>query len=128
MRPIHTLLFTLGVFLLLAGAMWITPKNGVEVGDLTFHMPTFKEMLVNEKVEYADLSNIINQQFEIDSLVDIETDLVKGNGFVEVVHRTEYDSLVQRIHKLEMNSEGRENLRNFFYHLQHDSLTRIMRS
>ena len=126
MRPIHTLLFTLGVFLLLAGAMWITPKNGVEVGDLTFHMPTFKEMLVNEKVEYADLSNIINQQFEIDSLVDIETDLVKGNGFVEVVHRTEYDSLVQRIHKLEMNSEGRENLRKFFYHLQHDSLTRIM--
>ena len=126
MKPIQILFFTLGVFLLLAGAMWITPKNGVEVGDFTFHMPTFKEMLVDEKVEYADLSDIIDQQFEIDSLVDIEIDSLKGESVVEVVHRAEYDTLVQRIHKLEMNSEGRENLRKFFYHLQHDSLTRIM--
>lgn len=126
MKPIQTLLFTLGVFLLLAGTMWLTPKDGVEVGSFTFHMPGFSEMFLAEKVEYVDLSEIIDQQFEIDSLVEIEVDSIQGDTVVEVIHRAEYDSLVQRIHKLEMTSEGRENLRKFFYHLQHDSLTRIM--
>ena len=126
MKPIQTLLFTLGVFLLLAGTMWITPKDGVEIGSFTFHMPGFSEMFQAEKVEYVDLSEIIDQQFEIDSLVDIEVDSLQGDTVVEVIHRAQYDSLVQRIHKLEMNSEGRENLGKFFYHLQHDSLTRIM--
>jgi len=126
MKPFKTLLFTLGVFLLLAGTMWITPEDGVKVGKFTFHMPTFSEMLMTEDVEYADLTDIINQQFEIDSLVDIETDTLQGESVVEVIHRANYDSLVQRIHKLELNSTGRENLGRFFYHLQHDSLVRVM--
>ena len=126
MKPLKTLLFTLGVFLLLAGAMWITPESGVKVGEFTFHMPTFGEMLVDNDVEYADLTDIINQQFEIDSLVDIETDTLSGDSIVEVIHRANYDSLVQRIQKLEINRTGRENLGRFFYRLQHDSLVRIM--
>ncbi|WP_167605846.1 GDSL-type esterase/lipase family protein [Maribellus sediminis] len=126
MRPLQTLAYILGVFLLLSGVMLITPKNGVEIGGFTFHMPTLKEMLVNDKVEYADLSDIINQQFEIDSLVEFEVDTLMGDTLVEVIHRANYDTLVQRIQKLEMNRLGRENLEKFFYHLQHDSLTRIM--
>jgi len=126
MKPIKTLLFTLGVFVLLAGAMWITPDDGVKIGAFTFHMPTMKEMLVKNEVEYADVSNIINQQFEIDSLVDFELDVAEGDSIVEVVHKADYDSLVQSINKLEMDESGRENLGKFFYHLQHDSLTRIM--
>lgn len=116
----------LSVFLLLAATMWVTPKNGIEVGNFTFHMPAFSEMLLNDDVEYADLSSIINQQFEIDSLVDFELDSLEADSVVEVVRRAEYDSLVQRIHKLKMGPEGRVNLEKFFYHLQHDSLTRIM--
>ena len=120
------MLFTLGVFVLLAGAMWITPDDGVTVGAFTFHMPTLKEMLGKNDVEYADLSGIISQQFEIDSLVDFELETVEGDTVLEVVHKADYDSLVQSINKLEMDEAGRENLGRFFYHLQHDSLTRIM--
>ena len=126
MKPIQTLLYTLAVFLLLAGVMWLTPENGVKVGSFTFHMPDMKEMLVKNEVEYADLSKIINKQFEIDSLVDFERDTIAGDEVLEVVHRANYDSLVQSINKLEMNETGRENLGRFFYHLENDSLTRIM--
>ncbi len=126
MKPIQTLLFTLGIFLLLAGVMWITPDDGVKAGSFTFHMPTLKEMLVKNEVEYADLSNLINRQFEIDSLVDFELETIAGDTVMEVVHRADYDSLVQSINKLEMEEAGRQNLERFFYHLQHDSLTRIM--
>jgi len=126
MKPIQTFFFMLSVFVLLAGAMWLTPNDGVEIGEFTFHMPDFEEMVLGKKVEYADLSTIIDQQFEIDSFVDIEVDSLQADKVVEVVHRAEYDSLVQRIHKLKMNRVGRKNLHRFFNHLQHDSLTRIM--
>ncbi len=126
MKPFKTLLFTLGVFLLLAGAMWITPDDGVELGGFTFHMPTFGEMLVSDEVEYADVASIIDQQFEIDSLVEIGMDEAEEDSVVSVVHRANYDVLVGAIHKLEMHRQGRENLRRFFNQLQHDSLVRIM--
>jgi lysophospholipase L1-like esterase len=126
MKPIQTLAYLVGVFLLLAAVMLFTPNSGVKIGEFTFHMPTFREMLFDEDVEYADLTEILSNQFEIDSLVDIELDTLKGDTVVEVIHRANYDSLVQRIHKLEMNRVGRENLDKFFYHLQQDSLIRIM--
>lgn len=126
MKPVKTLLFTLGVFVLLAGAMWLTPDKGVSLGEFSFHMPTMHEMLVKREVEYADVSNIIKQQFEIDSLVDFEMDTTEGDSILEVIHKADYDSLALTINKLEMDEPGRENLGRFFYHLQQDSLTRIM--
>ena len=71
------------------------------MGEFTFHMPTMKEMFVRDEVEYADLSDIINQQFEIDSLVDFELETLDGDTVVEMIHRANYDSLVQSINKLE---------------------------
>ncbi|WP_346863557.1 GDSL-type esterase/lipase family protein [uncultured Draconibacterium sp.] len=126
MRPIKTLLFILSVFALLAGSMLITPGEGVKIGEFTFHMPTFSEMLMLDDVEYADVSGIINQQFEIDSLVDFSLDTIAGDTVLEVIHRADYDSLIQSVLHIEMNDSGRQNLAKFFYHLKHDSLTRIM--
>ncbi|WP_347841343.1 GDSL-type esterase/lipase family protein [uncultured Draconibacterium sp.] len=126
MKPVQTLIYTLSVITLLAGVMWLIPDDGIEVGDFTFHMPTFAEMLVADDVEYTDVSAIIAQQFEIDSLVDIELDTVAGDTVVEVVHRASYDSLVQTVHRIEMNQLGRENLYRFFEHLKNDTLVRIM--
>lgn len=126
MKPLKTLLFILGVFVLLAGFMWITPEDGIEVGELTFHMPTFREMLMLDETEYVDVSTIINQQFEIDSLINIEMDTSAGDTIVEVIHRANYDTLVQSIHQIEISDTGRQNLARFFNHLQNDSLTRIM--
>lgn len=126
MKPIKTLLFILGVFMLLAGSMWITPNDGVRIGEFTFHMPTFREILLGGDVEYADVSEIINQQFEIDSLVEIEVDTIAGDTVVELIHRASYDTLVQSVLKIEMSDLGRQNLARFFTHLKNDSLTRIL--
>lgn len=126
MKPLNTLSFVLGVIALLAGAMWLMPDDGLEVGEMTFHMPTFSEMIVGDEVKYADVSAIVAQQFEIDSLVDIELDTIAGDTVLEVIHRAEYDTLVQSIHRIEMTDTGKENLHKFFHHLKSDSLVRIM--
>lgn len=128
MKPIKILFFTLGVFLLLAGTMWVTPSEGVKIGEFKFHMPTFNEMLMDDKVEYADLTEIIGNQFDIDSLVEfeLEIDTLLTDTVVEITHKASYDSLVQSIHKIEMSDDGKQNLNRFFKKLHEDSLTRIM--
>uniref|UniRef100_UPI00321786F8 GDSL-type esterase/lipase family protein n=1 Tax=uncultured Draconibacterium sp. TaxID=1573823 RepID=UPI00321786F8 len=126
MKPIKTLLYILGVFGLLSASMLITPDDGVNIGEFTFHMPTFSEMLLTDKVEYADVSEILSHQFEIDSLVDIELDTIAGDTVIEVIHRANYDTLVQTVYHIEMSDTGRQNLERFFYHLKNDSSIRIM--
>jgi len=120
MKPIKTLLFTIAVFVLLAGTMLVTPADGVKVGEFNFHMPTFVEMFSTEKEEYTDVSEIIEQQFDLDSLMELEetvNDTIAGAS---------YDSLVQSIHKIELTDEGRNNLSVFFEKLKSKKLTRIM--
>ena len=126
MKPAKILLFMLGVFVLLAAAMWFTPQDGVKMGKFTFHMPTFEEMLLDEDVEYADVSAIINNQFNIDSAASISVDTLHGDTIKEVIPKASYDSLVSKIHKLELIQTGRQNLYRFFERLENDSLTRIM--
>ena len=116
----------LGVFLLLGASMWLTPPDGVKLGEFTFHMPTFNEMFIDDEVEYADVSKIIDNQFSIDSAAVVEVDTVHGNSIKEVITGASYDTLVSRIHKLEMTKTGRQNLYRFFERLENDSLTRIM--
>ncbi len=127
MKPFKTLLFTLAVFLLLAAAMWITPADGVKMGSFTFYMPTFNEMFGNKKVEYTDVSDILEQQFDIDSLTAVEKEAISENDTVaEEIARASYDSLIQSIYKIEITDEGRQNLARFFYHLDSAKTTRIM--
>jgi lysophospholipase L1-like esterase len=123
MKPIKTLLFTVSVFVLLAGTMLVTPSEGVKIGEFNFHMPTFGEMFLSEKVEYADVSEIIEQQFDIDSLAGLAID--DGNAAGEI-DTASYHALVESIHKIEFNSEGRENLAQFFQKLKSGQLARIM--
>lgn len=120
MRPFRTLLFTLTVFVLLAGTMWITPADGVKVGEFNFRMPTFTEMFLNDKEEYVDVNKIIENQFDIDSIGEAglnEKDTIASAG---------YDELVESVHKIEITDEGRENLAWFFDKLRSGKLTRIM--
>ncbi len=117
-----------GVFLLLAGTMWVTPADGVKLGVFTFHMPTFEEMLGDEKVEYTDVSEILEQQFDIDSLVDVdlEMDTVFSDSLVELIPSASYDSLVASIYKIQLTDTGRINLYRFFKTLHDSTLVRIM--
>ncbi|QGY46727.1 hypothetical protein GM418_24640 [Maribellus comscasis] len=128
MKPVKILLFTFGVFLLLAGTMWITPGGGVKLGAFTFHMPTFKEMLADNEVEYADVSEILEQQFDIDSLVDIDLDMdtVCSDSVAEFIPSASYDSLVASIYKIELADTGKINLHRFFQTLHDSTLIRIM--
>ena len=124
MKPIKTLLFTVSVFVLLAGTMLITPAEGVKIGEFKFHMPAFDEMFLSEKVEYANVTEIIEQQFDIDSLIELE--LSAKDTFAERIAEASYDSLVQSIHKIEITEEGRNNLARFFEKLRSCKPTRIM--
>ncbi len=127
MKPVKTLIFTLFVFVLLAGAMWLTPDDGVKVAGFTFHMPTISEMISTEKVKYADISEIIDHQVNIDSLTELEINTMSADDSIsEEIARASYDSLVQSIHRIEMNKEAAENLSKFFTKLHTDSLVRIM--
>jgi lysophospholipase L1-like esterase len=128
MKPVRILVFTLAVFLLLAGAMWITPAEGVKLGGFTFHMPTFSEMLFDKHVEYADVSEILEHQFDIDSLVDFDLDMDSAfsDSTTEIIHSASYDSLVQSIYKIEMNDTGKLNLNRFFKTLHDSASIRIM--
>ncbi len=123
MKPIKILLFTVAVFMLLAGTMLITPADGVKVGEFKFHMPTFEEMFATGKVEYADVSEIIEQQLGIDSLAELALDDGNANGEIDTAS---YHKLVESIHKIEMNSDGHANLARFFDKLRSGNLTRIM--
>ena len=120
MKPIKTLIFTIAVFVLLAGTMLITPAEGVKVGEFNFHMPTFGEMFSTEKVEYTDITEIIEHQFDIDSISEM------GVEINDSIAAASYDLLVQSIHKIEINDMGRENLSRFFKKLKSGNLTRIM--
>lgn len=127
MKPTKTLSFILGVFALLIGVIFITPDDGIKLGEFTLHMPTFKDMLLADEVEYAEIEDIISASvLEIDSLVEVELDTIAGDTIVEVIHRANYDTLVQSIPKIELDSTSLDNLHRFFNRLRTDSLVRIM--
>lgn len=119
-KPLKTLLFTVAVFVLLAGTMLITPAEGVKVGEFNFHMPTFSEMFSTEKEEYADVTGILQHQFDIDSISGQE------DAFTDSIAAANYEELVQSIHKIEITDEGRDNLARFFQNLKEGKSTRIM--
>jgi lysophospholipase L1-like esterase len=125
MKPFKILLFILGVFVLLGASMWLTPTGGLETGEFTFHMPTFEEMFLENDVEYADVSEIIDGQFNIDSVAAFGADSI-SDGAAGVVPGAIYDSLVSKIHTLQMTESGRQNLFHFFEKLEKDTLNRIM--
>ena len=126
MQPTKILLFILSVFLLLATTILLTPKGGIKVGEFTFHMPTFNEMFFEEKEEVADISKIIEGQFDIDSLIELESDSANLKLADKKIRRASYDSLVQKIHKIEITDKGRQNLARFVRKRKADSTARVM--
>jgi lysophospholipase L1-like esterase len=126
MKPIKTILFVFAVFSLLATSMFLVPKNGIKLGEFTFDMPTFTEMFISEKELAVDIADIIEHQFDIDTLVAMEMDSILLAPIEEEIRRASYDSLVQSIHKIEITDEGRNNLARFFKKIHNDSAGRVM--
>ena len=127
MKPIKTLLFTLAVFGLLASAMWITPQEGIVFGNFKFQLPAFDELFSTKKVlGVTDVSQMLGQQFDIDSLLDTDNLLTPIDTLKDEIRRASYDSLVQSIYKIEFAESGRENMNPFFEKLAEKKPTRIM--
>lgn len=126
MKPLKTLIFILGVFTLLSAAMWVTPADGVKMGPFTFQLPTFKEMLPQSKIEYFDISEVVEHQFDIDSLLEMEIDSLMNNDLLEEFKKASYDSLVKSIHKIEYQNDSSHVLEAFFEKLKAGTPTRIM--
>lgn len=126
MKPIKTILFVLAVFALLGVSMLLVPKRGIKLGVFTFEMPTFSEMFISEKELVVDIVDIIEHQFDIDTLLAMEMDSIMMAPIEEEIRRASYDSLVQSIHKIEITDEGRNNLARFFKKMHVDSTARVM--
>ncbi len=126
MQPVKILLFILSVFALLAGAILATPTGGVKVGGFTFHMPIFSEMFIADEESGVDISGIIEGEFDIDSLVEMDNDTINLKPGDEQIRRASYDSLIQKIRKIEITVEGRKNLAHFFEKIKSDSTARVM--
>ncbi|MEZ5107188.1 MAG: hypothetical protein R2757_21965 [Draconibacterium sp.] len=50
------------------------PDDGLEVAGFTFHMPTATKCLF-PKMEYADISDILDHQVDIDPMAELEINL-----------------------------------------------------
>ncbi len=112
-----------GVFVLLAGTMVATPGEGVQVGEFKFHMPSFSEMFSTEKVEYTNIAEIVEQQFDIDSIAESEENL---QGVSHEKAMADYDSLAKLVHKIELTDEAKNSLHRFFEKLKAGKSVRIM--
>ncbi len=126
MKPVKTILFVFSVFALLATSMILVPEEGITVGKFSFQMPTFSEIFSAEQEVAVNVSEIMEQQFDLDSLVEMEMDSTLLAPVEKKIRKASYDSLVQSIHKIEITDEGRENLALFFEKLHLDSTARVM--
>ncbi|MCK4662218.1 MAG: hypothetical protein KAT68_05095 [Bacteroidales bacterium] len=115
MKPIYILNFLLTVFALLLVLIIFFPDDGIKVNDeLTLKFPSFEDVFTLKKVEYADISDIIEQhQSIIDSVYINNNDSVNPDNKIDTV-RFKADSLIQVIHKLEFPNNDKSILNNFF--------------
>jgi hypothetical protein len=60
MKPYQTLIFILGVFLVLLLVAWVFPEDGIQVGKrIHLKFATVNEYLTEDTVKYADISDIL---------------------------------------------------------------------
>ncbi|MCB0395626.1 MAG: hypothetical protein KDD36_03175 [Flavobacteriales bacterium] len=72
-KPIHTLLFMLGVMAMLTGVIALFPKDGIAIpGGYTLYFPDISEFLPDDQEEEKDLSMIMNMTLDTvsDQMVD----------------------------------------------------------
>jgi len=113
MKPLKTLLFLLGVFAILALVSVAFPKDGLSFDfDIALKFPTIKEVFNPEKVEYADISNLINT----DSL--IQEEVVKIDSITRDTIRADANELSKNVQKLQYANGNKEVLYTFFRKLR----------
>lgn len=122
MKPLHILLFLLGIFAALAGVAFIFPEEGFVIAGQQIRFPTLASYLESSKPEKKDISKII-------ALADAQDELTSGKPLADttskvhkpdtVVSRTVTysevnDPAVKLITTLQYKDSLRSALDNFF--------------
>ncbi len=116
MKPFKILLFVFAIIIVLGFVMLIFPKDGIKVNnDLTIKFTSFQELFFQKKVEYADISDLLNLGlFNLDSLdLSGDSDSAKVDTF-----RVSADSLKQVVYKLQFADSNKTALHPFFKKLK----------
>ncbi len=105
MKPIKTLLFILGVFAIIAMAMLVLSDLQLQYGDYEAKIPSVVEFFGEEKVEYADISDIVDlaENINVDSVqIIVTSDSIQlfSNSLKHLQDSTKVDTLVLNIDSL----------------------------
>jgi lysophospholipase L1-like esterase len=127
MKPSGTLLFLLSVFTLLIAGALLYPKDGIRISEnLVLHFYTREDVLSANKVEYANIRKILDQQELLnDSLIT-----AIAGGDTSLVRKVNADSLKNSITRIEYPQGDTTLLYPFFRTLKNlpasGQLIRIM--
>lgn len=93
MKPFRTLLFLLGVLIMLVLISWAMPEGGIRMGSVTLSFPSYRSVFFPEKISYADITKIIADTTETDSLKegnDEIPDSLFAATITEVMHPLQF--------------------------------------
>jgi lysophospholipase L1-like esterase len=122
MKPLQTLAFIVAVLILLSGVAAIFPENGIKIGnDLIIKFPSLKQFFFPEKIEYADINDLVTK-------VEAGIDSTAAKDSLSYVTDTvNVDSLVNVVQKIEFPDNDPAALDHFFSNLQSNSgLIRVL--
>ncbi|MCK5856171.1 MAG: hypothetical protein KAG64_01705 [Bacteroidales bacterium] len=132
-KPLKTVLFFLLAGLFLLPTVLFMPKDGIDVGPFTLKMLSLDDLLGKDTVEYADISNIVNLNIDMDSLPDI-TEIAKATidstSIIKDTIRADAKALAANVYRLQFPKGNKASLKKFFAALDglstKKSLIRIM--
>jgi len=132
-KPIKSVLFFLLVGLFLLPIVLFMPENGIKAGPFTLKMLSIDDLLGKDSIEYADISTIINQNIDVDSLptiTQIENTIVDSSQIIPDTIRANAKDLAVNVYRLEFPEGDKSNLKKFFDALDdiysNKSIVRIM--
>lgn len=125
MKPTKVLIFVLAVLGVLAIVMIAMPADGVKLNkDFTLQFPTFKELFTSDNTKTVDISEILENQIDIDTVKDltllidsITNDTIKANA----------DKLIKSIVRMSFKDSDKSVLYSFFKKLKNISSSELIR-
>ena len=117
MKPLKTLTFFLLAGLFLLPTVLLFPEEGIKVGSFTLQMLTFNDLIGKDTVEYADISDIIDQNIDMDSLPDIteiQDNAIDSSNVLEDTVRADAKALAASVYRLQFPNGNKSILKNFY--------------
>ncbi len=133
-RPLKTLWFFLVVGMALGLMSIVLPPDGIQVAGFTIHLPTLESYLVKDTTSYADITDLIKNSEDIDSLPDITKVLPQEKLTIHGIEKIDpkdtikakAGELAKSIYRIKFPRGGRKELLNFFKKLKTKNSIRVM--